>query len=95
MKKKPEPQENLVGLFGSVSRARILGFHYAFSGQSFYQRGAVLVIYALGALLGLLALIVNKLSVLQAYVLAIVVVLGSLPTIVLLEKAPYERQQKS
>jgi len=27
-----------VKLFGSVSRARILGFLYAFAGQSFYQR---------------------------------------------------------
>ena len=41
MKKKSEPQENLVKLFGSVSRARILGFHYAFSGRSFYQREIV------------------------------------------------------
>jgi UDP-GlcNAc:undecaprenyl-phosphate GlcNAc-1-phosphate transferase len=56
------------------------------------QRGAVLVMYALGAFFGLLALLVNKLSVLQAFILAIVVVLGSLLTIVILETAPYERQ---
>ena len=33
-----DPGENLVKLFGSVSRARILNFLYAFEGQSFYQR---------------------------------------------------------
>jgi len=41
MKKKGEPEENLVKLFGSVSRATILAFLYAFSGQSFYQREIV------------------------------------------------------
>jgi len=41
MKKKADPQESLVKLFGSVSRARILEFLYAFSGQSFYQREIV------------------------------------------------------
>jgi len=38
MKRKPDPEENLVRLFGLVSRARILGFLCGFSGQSFYQR---------------------------------------------------------
>jgi hypothetical protein len=38
MKRKPDSEENLVMLFGSVSRARILGFLCGFSGQSFYQR---------------------------------------------------------
>jgi DNA-binding transcriptional ArsR family regulator len=38
MKKKVKPEESLVKLFGSVSRARILAFLYAFSGRSFYQR---------------------------------------------------------
>ena len=33
-----DPGQNLVKLFGSVSRARILNFLYAFEGQSFYQR---------------------------------------------------------
>jgi predicted transcriptional regulator len=33
-----DPEKNLVKLFGSVSRARILNFLYAFEGQSFYQR---------------------------------------------------------
>ena len=56
------------------------------------QRGAVLVMYALEAFFGLLALLVNKLSILQAYVLAFVVVLASLLTTVILEKVSYERQ---
>ena len=38
MTKSVDPEENLVKLFGSVSRARILNFLYAFEGQSFYQR---------------------------------------------------------
>jgi predicted transcriptional regulator len=38
MTKRINPEENLVKLFGSVSRARILNFLYAFEGQSFYQR---------------------------------------------------------
>lgn len=38
MTKIIDPEETLVKLFGSVSRARILSFLYAFEGQSFYQR---------------------------------------------------------
>ena len=38
MTKRIDSEENLVKLFGSVSRARILNFLYAFEGQSFYQR---------------------------------------------------------
>ncbi|MBN2569943.1 MAG: winged helix-turn-helix transcriptional regulator [Deltaproteobacteria bacterium] len=38
MAKGIDPEETLVKLFGSVSRARILNFLYAFEGQSFYQR---------------------------------------------------------
>ena len=38
MSKKVGLEENLIKLFGSVSRARILSFLYAFAGQSFYQR---------------------------------------------------------
>jgi predicted transcriptional regulator len=38
MTKRAGLEENLVKLFGSVSRARILSFLYAFEGQSFYQR---------------------------------------------------------
>jgi len=33
-----DPQEVLHKLFGSISRARILRFLYAFPGQNFYQR---------------------------------------------------------
>jgi predicted transcriptional regulator len=38
MKRKPGSKEDLVKLFGSVSRSRILSILYAFPGQSFYQR---------------------------------------------------------
>ena len=38
MKRKTGPDDGLIKLFGSVSRARILGFLYAFLGQAFYQR---------------------------------------------------------
>ena len=38
MSKKAGLEDNFVKLFGSVSRARILSFLYAFEGQSFYQR---------------------------------------------------------
>jgi len=38
MTKRIDSEESLVKLFGSVSRARILNFLYAFEGQSFYQR---------------------------------------------------------
>jgi hypothetical protein len=38
MRKKSSPEKDLVRLFGSISRARILGFLHAFPGQSFYQR---------------------------------------------------------
>jgi len=41
MIKRAGLEENLVKLFGSVSRARILSFLYAFEGQSFYQREIV------------------------------------------------------
>ena len=58
------------------------------------QRGAVLVLYALGSLFGLLALLVSRLSVGQAYILVGVVVLAGLLAIAALERAPYERQKK-
>ena len=38
MKNGIEPKEILTKLFGSISRSRILGFLYAHTGQSFYQR---------------------------------------------------------
>ena len=36
--KSNRDDENLVRFFGSVSRARVLTFLYAFPGQSFYRR---------------------------------------------------------
>jgi predicted transcriptional regulator len=38
MKIKPEKEERVVKLFGSVSRARILSLLVAHAGRSFYQR---------------------------------------------------------
>jgi len=38
MNQKFDPEKNLVKLFGSVSRARILSLLYAFEGRSFYQK---------------------------------------------------------
>jgi len=38
MKIKAEKEERVVKLFGSISRARILGFLYAHEGRTFYQR---------------------------------------------------------
>jgi hypothetical protein len=38
MKRKTGREEDLTKLFGSVSRGKILGFLYAFLGQTFYQR---------------------------------------------------------
>lgn len=56
------------------------------------QRGAVLVLYALGVFFGLLALLVSRLSVWQCYTLAGMVLLLALIAIAFLERAPYERQ---
>lgn len=58
------------------------------------QRGAVLVLYALGILFGLLALLVSQLPVWPCYALAGVVVLAALLAIAGLERAPYERQEQ-
>ncbi len=38
MKIKPHKEEELVKLFGSTSRARILTLLYAYDGKTFYQR---------------------------------------------------------
>jgi UDP-GlcNAc:undecaprenyl-phosphate GlcNAc-1-phosphate transferase len=58
------------------------------------QRAAVLVLYGAGGLFGLLALLLGRLSLLGAYLVGA----GTLATIgiavYLLERAPYERQQK-
>jgi UDP-GlcNAc:undecaprenyl-phosphate GlcNAc-1-phosphate transferase len=58
------------------------------------QRGAVLVMYAMAVGFGLLALVVSQLSVSQGYTLAGFIVLAALLTIVLLERVPYERQER-
>jgi len=38
MKIKSQKEEDLIKLFGSTSRARILSLLYAYHGRSFYQR---------------------------------------------------------
>ena len=58
------------------------------------QRGAVLALYALACLFGVLALLVPSLSVGQAFTMVAVVVLCCLVAIYFLEGAPYERQGK-
>jgi UDP-GlcNAc:undecaprenyl-phosphate GlcNAc-1-phosphate transferase len=59
------------------------------------HRGAVLVMYAIAGGFGLLALIVNRLSVGQAYTLGGLVVVAALLTILLLERVPFERQERN
>ena len=56
------------------------------------QRGAVLVLYAVGGASGLLAVAACGLSVELSYVLALVVALAALTAVVTLERFPYERQ---
>ncbi len=59
------------------------------------QRGAVLILYAAGGLLGLLAIAVSQISVGWAYGLAGIVILFGFFSITVLEWAPYERQDTS
>ncbi len=56
------------------------------------QRRAVLVLYALGMVFGLVALAVSRLPVWQSYALAGATALAALAVIARLERAPYERQ---
>jgi UDP-GlcNAc:undecaprenyl-phosphate/decaprenyl-phosphate GlcNAc-1-phosphate transferase len=56
------------------------------------QRSAVLILYALGAVSGLLALAISHLSAVAAYSVAAVAGVAALGAIALLEFAPYERQ---
>src|SRR6202165_700413 len=56
------------------------------------QRSAVLVLYALGAVFGLLALAISRLPAFPAYIVAAVAGIAALGVIALLECAPYERQ---
>ena len=56
------------------------------------HRGAVLVLYLLGAVLGGFAILVPRLSPQAAYTLAAALACAGLVAIVLLERAPFERQ---
>jgi UDP-GlcNAc:undecaprenyl-phosphate GlcNAc-1-phosphate transferase len=56
------------------------------------QRSAVLVLYALGAVSGLLAVAISRLPAFSAYSVALVAGAAALAAIALLEHAPYERQ---
>jgi UDP-GlcNAc:undecaprenyl-phosphate GlcNAc-1-phosphate transferase len=56
------------------------------------QRTAVLLMYALGALFGLLALAISHLPARAAYMLAALAAVAVLGAVALLERAPYERQ---
>lgn len=58
------------------------------------QKGAVLVLYALGAFFGSVAILIPLLSPAKAFGLAAVIGLCGLVAIYFLESAPYERQQK-
>jgi UDP-GlcNAc:undecaprenyl-phosphate/decaprenyl-phosphate GlcNAc-1-phosphate transferase len=58
------------------------------------QRGAVLVLYALGGFFGSVAILIPMLSPAKAFGLAAVVGLCGLVAIYFLESAPYERQRK-
>jgi UDP-GlcNAc:undecaprenyl-phosphate GlcNAc-1-phosphate transferase len=58
------------------------------------QRRAVLVLYALGVVFGLLALAISHLPAFAAYIVAAVAGIAALGAIALLELAPYERQSR-
>jgi UDP-GlcNAc:undecaprenyl-phosphate GlcNAc-1-phosphate transferase len=58
------------------------------------HRGAVIIMYLLGAVLGGLAILVPLLEPAAAYALAAVVGVAGLIAVALLERAPYERQVK-
>jgi UDP-GlcNAc:undecaprenyl-phosphate/decaprenyl-phosphate GlcNAc-1-phosphate transferase len=58
------------------------------------QRTAVLLMYALGALSGLLALAISHLPARPAYTLAAIAGVAVLGAVGLLERAPYERQTR-
>src|SRR5229473_7261340 len=57
------------------------------------HRGAVLALYALGAVFGLVALVVKHLPVWQSYALAGAIAAAALVAVALLERAPFERQE--
>jgi len=58
------------------------------------QRNAVLVLYAAGAILGTEALAIGALPAPVAYAAAGITLLSGIVCVALLERAPYERQQK-
>jgi len=58
------------------------------------HRGATLTLYALGTILGGLAFLIQRLSAVQAYLVAGLVAAAALSGMLLLERAPYERQTK-
>jgi UDP-GlcNAc:undecaprenyl-phosphate/decaprenyl-phosphate GlcNAc-1-phosphate transferase len=58
------------------------------------QRGAVLVMYLLGAISGSLAILVSYLPTKQAILVAIFTIVSALIGVALLERAPYERQTR-
>src|SRR5580704_7265113 len=88
----------------SVSRARrgLLPFtspgkdHTAhrLSNLGLGHRGAVLVMYALAIILGVIALAVPNFSAAKVYTLAALLVVGALAAVFILEALPYERQVK-
>ena len=59
------------------------------------QRGAVLVIYAAGLLLGTLAVMISRYSLQRPLLAGVVLVLAALASVGLLENLPYERQRPS
>ena len=58
------------------------------------QRTAVLLMYALGAFFGLLALLISRLPAAPAYTVAALAAVAVLGAVGLLERAPYERQTR-
>jgi multidrug transporter EmrE-like cation transporter len=58
------------------------------------QRTAVLLMYALGAFFGLLAMLISDLPTRLAYAVAALAAVAILGAIGLLERAPYERQNR-
>ena len=58
------------------------------------QRSAVIALYALGGIFGLLAFYTHRMTAAPAYGVAAIAVAAGLAAIALLERAPYERQSK-
>jgi len=58
------------------------------------QRGAVLVMYLIGAISGSLAILTSYLPMTRTILLAVAVIVATLTGVALLERAPYEKQPK-